>query len=85
MPSRRFESQEGRLLYVLSYGGEKIKLEEEVICEILVAGTDSESAAEINDFEEEEEEEEKKEEKEEEKNEKEEKKNEEEEEMKGEE
>ena len=81
MPSRRFESQEGRLLYVLSYGGEKIKLEEEVICEILVAGTDSESAAEINDFEEEEEEEKK----EEEKNEKEEKKNEEEEEMKGEE
>ena len=66
MPSHRLESQECRLLYVLSNGGEKIKLEEEAIHEILVADTNSESGAEVSDFDDFEEEEEKEEEEEEE-------------------
>ena len=50
MPSRRLESQEGRLLYVLGNGEEKVKIEEEAIREILVGNTDSESGAEVSDF-----------------------------------
>ena len=37
-------------MYVLSNGGEKIKLKEEAIHEILVADTNSESGAEVIDF-----------------------------------
>ena len=50
MPSRRLESQEGRLLYVLGNGEEKVKIEEEAIREILVGNTDFESGAEVSDF-----------------------------------